>query len=653
VKATRYLSLSFVTSLAGLAGVLVLSGCSANFGGGSSTAATTTAHIQGKVHGGQQALNGAHVYMYAASTTGYGGSGIAASTTNASTSLLTNTAGVTTVDGNGNYYVTTDQAGDFTIDVSFACTPGTQVYLYSTGGDPQLNGFGTTTGNNPAAGLLAVVGDCASATPASAFPGVTFVTMNEVSTIAAAYALAGFATDPLHIGAPTSVTGHSLSATGLSNAFKNALGLVNQSTGVPYTTLPLNVNGAVPVTTINTLADILAVCVNTTGSSSTGCTTLFADTKNSAGTAATDTAGVAINIAQHPQQNYVALFNTVPAAPPFTPTLTAANDFSLCIDYTSDGLTYNYQLAVDGLGDVWIPNAGNNSLTELSPAGQLLVTSEFSNSMDAPGGIGIDNSNNIWLVNHGNATITKVTNAGVLVGDFNGAGLNGGDGAAADASGNIWIANYSSNTLVKFSSTGTAIGGYGAAGVNGPQRIAIDGAGNVWTPNSAGATVSKLSNAGAGLGNFSGGGLATPGAIAIDSTGNAWVTNGGGTNAIVELSNTGTVIGSFTGTGLSGPNAISIDGAGNLWVANISGNSVTALSSAGAILGTYHGIGLFAPTGVAVDGSGNVWVGNSSTTASSFLTEIIGLAAPVITPISAGLPVTPTANGSSNLGTRP
>src|ERR1700744_1980806 len=112
----KSLSLSCVASITGLASALLLSGCSANFGDVSSTPTDTAMHIQGVVHGGQQSLNGAHVYMYAASTAAYGG---------ASKSLLTASSGVTTSDGT-NYYVTTDQAGDFNINGAFACTPGTQ-----------------------------------------------------------------------------------------------------------------------------------------------------------------------------------------------------------------------------------------------------------------------------------------------------------------------------------------------------------------------------------------------------------------------------------------------------------------------------------------------------------------------------------------------
>jgi len=44
--------------------------------------------IQGSVHGGQQPIVGARIYLLAANTTGYGGNGIAASSSNASVSLL-------------------------------------------------------------------------------------------------------------------------------------------------------------------------------------------------------------------------------------------------------------------------------------------------------------------------------------------------------------------------------------------------------------------------------------------------------------------------------------------------------------------------------------------------------------------------------------
>src|SRR5580698_3529032 len=181
------LSFSSVASVLSVAFALGLSGCSANFGDVSTASTQTAMHIRGVVHGGQQPISGSHVYMYAASTAAYGGQGIAPTSSNASTSLLTAATG-NPADGNGNFYVTTDAGGNFDINGAFACTPNTQVYLYSTGGDPQLAGQGIPGTPNPAASLMAVVGNCASATASSAFPQVTSVFMNEITTQVAAFA---------------------------------------------------------------------------------------------------------------------------------------------------------------------------------------------------------------------------------------------------------------------------------------------------------------------------------------------------------------------------------------------------------------------------------------------------------------------------------
>jgi hypothetical protein len=371
---TNCSAFSLVASLVGLAGVLMLSGCSANFGDVSNTPTETTMHIQGNVHGGQQPLVGAHVYMYAASTAAYGGQGIAptsGATGNASVSLLTAATG-NPADGNGNFYVTTDAQGSFDIHGAFACTPNTQVYLYSTGGDPQLGGIGVAGTPNSAATLLAVVGDCASATPSAAFPSATFVSMNEVSTVAAAYALAGFATDPLHIGAPSAVAGHALSGTGLANAFNTALNIVNQASAVPNPTFPNNSSVTVPVTRINTVADILAACVNSSGAGTAGCSTLFSNTRYA--TTPADTATSAINFAQNSNGNIGALLALATSTSPFQPFFNSANDLSLTLNYAGGGLNFPEEVAIDSAGNAWVANATGNSLTEIIGVATPVIT---------------------------------------------------------------------------------------------------------------------------------------------------------------------------------------------------------------------------------------------------------------------------------------
>jgi hypothetical protein len=160
-----------VASLVGSLLFVALTGC--GVGVTAPSVADTGAAIRGVVHGGQQPVSGAHIYLYAANTTGYGGYGITASSANASVSLLkssvlTNNAGSAGVDSSGNYYVVTDAHGGFTVSSDYSCTAGQQVYLYAIGGNP---GAGT----NSAAAFLAILGACPSA---GSFAAGTNVFMN-------------------------------------------------------------------------------------------------------------------------------------------------------------------------------------------------------------------------------------------------------------------------------------------------------------------------------------------------------------------------------------------------------------------------------------------------------------------------------------------
>ncbi|MBB5062839.1 NHL repeat-containing protein [Granulicella mallensis] len=668
----RQLSFSSVPSLLGVAFVLGLSGCSANFGDVSNTTAQTAMHIQGVVHGGQQPISGAHVYMYAASTAAYGGQGIAptsGTTGNASTSLLTSATG-NPADGSGNFYVTTDTFGNFNINGSFACTPNTQVYLYSSGGDPQLTGVGIPSTPNSAATLMAVVGDCASATPGSAFPNATNVYMNEITTVAAAYALAGFATDPLHIGAPSTVAGHSLSGIGLANAFATALNIVNQATGVPNATLPLNTTAVVPVSTINTVADILAACVNSNGISSSGCSTLFANTTY--GTAPGDIATAAINLAQHPGASVSNLLVLATNASPFQPFISSLNDLSLAINYSGGGLNTPDGIAIDAAGNAWVVNLiASSPVIKISSAGAFLsgANGYTGGGLNNPQNITIDGAGNAWVANEGDSSVIEFSSVGAVLSGTNGytgGGLNEPIAIAFDGAGNAWVNNFGNNSVTELSSVGAALSGtngYTGGGMNLSSGVAIDGAGNAWVSNFNGNSVTELSNAGAvlsGTNGYTGGGMLEPFTIAIDSAGNAWVVNAGDNSAtktsVTKISNTGALLSGasgYTGGGLNSSEGIAIDGAGNVWVSNFNGNSVTELSNTGAVLSGANGYlsgGLNEPNVIAIDGSGNAWVVNFGATS---VTEMIGIGIPVITPIAAGLPVIPTKDGSSNLGTRP
>ena len=315
--------------------------------------------LTGLVYGGATPIAGAHVYLFAANTTGYGGAGLAASSSNASVSLLS--AAETGTSDSVGAYVATGSGGGFSLTGDYTCTSGQQLYLYALGG------------GNAAAGLMAAIGSC----PASGSPAI-FATVNEVTTIAAAYSFAGFATDATHV----SSSGTALAQVGIANAFANAANLVSLLNGTALATTPSG-NGLVPQTEINTLANILASCVNTASSCSTLLATATAD-GTATGTKPTDTATAAINIAHHPSANYSTLNSLASLAPIFSPTSGgyaggSINNFSIILVYTGGGLTGGL-VTIDGSGNVWIPNSGfalvpgeaGTSVTKLSSSGYFL-----------------------------------------------------------------------------------------------------------------------------------------------------------------------------------------------------------------------------------------------------------------------------------------
>jgi hypothetical protein len=580
------------------------------------------------------------VYLLAANTTGYGGPGIAASSNNASLSLLSTPQ----TDSIGSY-VTTDSGGNFSITGDYSCTANTQVYLYALGGDPGA-------GANSASGLLAVLGNC----PASGnfLASTPFVIVNEVTTIAAAYAMAGFASDATHV----SSSGTTQAKTGIQNAFANAAQLADISAGAARTVTPGG-NGTVPQTEINTLANILAACVNSTGPTSTACSTLLADARSGGSTGAvpTDTATAAINIAHNPGANAAALYAMSTATPPFSPALILApNDFTIAINFTGGGIGVNgpNAIAIDASANVWVVTINSNTVSKFSPSGVAISpsTGYTGGGLGSPNSIAIDSSGNAWIANGGSG-ISEFSSTGTALSPlplgFTGGGISGPAGVAIDAAGNVWIANDTSffPCVSKFSSSGAHISGnsgYTGGGVYNAVSVAIDASGNAWFADDENfANISEFSSGGVPVspaGGYGGGGLTFPGpiAVAIDASGNVWAAT---SVSLAKFSSAGTAISpstGYTGGGIANPQGMAIDGAGNVWLANYNNSSVSEFSKTGTAITPSRGYtavgGLSLPYGVAIDGSGNVWV---PAIATKSIAELIGAATPVITPLVAGV----------------
>jgi len=615
-----------------LAAIIVLTGCSLTTPPQDSSNPIppgSSALISGNVHGGQQAVTGSTVQLWQVGTTGYA-TGAAA----LGSSVLS--------DANGNFSIT----GKYTCP-----TASTLVYITATGGNPG-------SGTNANLALMTALGACGNLTSS------TFIAINEVTTIASAYAIAQFMSTSGNIGS------YGYANQGLTNAFATVPNLVSTSTGFALSNTPAG-NGIPPTAEINTLANILASCVNSTGGTSgdsSPCGNLFLAAKPPAGTAPTSTLAAALDIALNPGNSVATLFGYSSASAPFQPVLsTAPNDWTLALSYAGGGL-HAQSIAIDSAGSVWVASYGDGSadgtagVSKLSTVGAPASGNPFTNNLTNPYAIAIDLSGNAWVVNFTSNTIMELaSNGNGLAGPFNFPETHNPEGIAVDGGNNIWIVNTGSASVTELTGSGTNTqnvspsGGFTGGGLNTPESIAIDQSGNAWVTNAPGgaSTITEISSGGTASGPFTGTGLGSPFGVAIGLSSDVWVTNTNQTN-IAEFNSSGTEIGfGIGGGGITQAYSVAVDGAGTAWVANTNGQSLSAVNSSQTAISPtngYQGGNINYPYSIAIDGSGNVWLGNGSPLSvggkNQTVTEFVGLATPTITPLS-------VAAGQGQIGVRP
>jgi len=383
--------------------------------------------IQGIVHGGQQPVTGSVIQLYAAGMTGYG---------SAATPLILAT-------------VTSDQNGNFELP-TYTCPSNSYVYVTATGGNPQVGGS-----SNADIGLMAALGSCATL---KANAATTTVFIDEVTTVAAVWALQQFI--GITSGTPLSSTPGSNPAftvgtsstnlQGLINAFGIANVLASTTTGSSPGANTSNTQTNVENFHVNTIANILASCINSDPSVSSNCGSLF--TAATAGsTVPADTLQVAYSMAQNPGNNVQTLLALSSPTAPFQPSDDFANDWTIGFAVSAPGaygtsyLVSPYWIAFDSYGNAWITNQGSSAnsysgfITELDPQGNPIgskITSYNLGSSTAtnlvtmgvettPFELAIDPSNNVWVGDHAGGAVFRIAGSGSA------AGANGGGGAAA------------------------------------------------------------------------------------------------------------------------------------------------------------------------------------------------------------------------------
>ena len=500
--------------------VSLLSGCALN---STATSATATSeggaiHLQGTVHGGQQALGHALIQLYqvgvgtVAGSAGY----------SAKASPLISTSVYSTTDGKGSFSITGD----------YSCSTGSQVYLTATGGSID----GTTTNTNPNITLMAALGSCSSLLASA---NTSFIFVNEVSTVAAAYALAQFSTKSTFGTALSALPGSSTvaPADNIATSSSNAQGVINamavaqvmanyySATGFPNGNSPgNNANGTASVEywTVNTIADILAACVNSgvttlsTSGDGSVCGTIYQYTTPAGKTAPADTFQAALYMALYPGDSNL-LSGTYPGSnltsqispvAPFQPyvapdgTNNFINDWTIGISYqpvvpstTTTLISEPYMLAVDSVGNVWSYNlstAKPSFVLETDPTGNPVLAAPTPGATTCA-------TTPCTTADYQITSYRKYGGTGSITMSLQTGGGNA-IGLAIDPSNNVWVPDRTGKYIFFVPGSGsgsTANGGYlnGAAEgyqvtTGAPIVVAVDGNGVPWFTASATATSS-------------------------------------------------------------------------------------------------------------------------------------------------------------------
>ena len=646
---------AFVAAL--LLPISLLAGC-----GFRSTLTTSATHITGKVFGGQNPISSATVTVWQVGAIDYD------------------------MPGSAVQLAQTTSVSDGTFDIpagAYICpTPTTQVYITAAGG------YAIPGHNNSSIMLVAGLGNCSALDTQS-------VNINEVTTAVTAFALAPFFVDPVgntirdDFGAPLA----DMNALAMSNTHTIPT-LVDLAHG---TVNPNTASITIESAKIYTIANVLASCVNST-SASTACTTLFADTTDPYNdTVPVDTLQAAAEMAYYPYQNVAALYMlSVPQAP-FVGLASAPNDWTIGVSYKTStmglGITGTAASAtsstidIDAAGRIWVPSnaPGKTGVGYFDPA-----TNTFTGPLNATGVtlvqpqyVAIDPSGFAWVTDSSSSNMIVVDTANLLPPSsrrISGATALGP--VSIDATGDAFFSFTDSSGDANLGEVIPAAPGFTSIGAYTHTPTGLS-----WTQLLAGDQLVTGVYAAAS-------GSSTPctdeylfrtddgpytGYVPVTTSSNC--TSGGeattiyaidGLAAFPSLNQVCSAYYAFcvdsTTVPLSAPQGVATDGYSEEWVANAGSAAISTFDGVFATPDPYqqtsplaylhdatHGNTMTKPYGIAIDGSGNVWVANAGcvttsgspcTPTSLVLSEVIGVAGPTITPLSAQL-------GGNLTGTEP
>lgn len=253
-------------------------------------------------------------------------------------------------------------------------------------------------------------------------------------------------------------------------------------------------------------------------------------------------------------------------------------------------------VALDGAGNLYIADTGNNVIRMISAATGVIKTvagngaqgssgdtgAATTAELNQPQGVTLDSNGNLYIADTANHRIRLVTASTGVITAIAGSGFtqSNGDGGF-------------------FGDSGLAT----AARLNFPHAVAFDQAGNMYIPDTANNRVRKV--------------LAVSGVITAASTITTFAGNGtpayAGDGAAANQAE------------LWGPSGVAVDAAGNVYIADTQNSAIRKVTAATGFISTmtasgagtyffnggFSTVSFYGPTGLYLDGKGNLFVADT------------------------------------------
>ena len=264
-----------------------------------------------------------------------------------------------------------------------------------------------------------------------------------------------------------------------------------------------------------------------------------------------------------------------------------------------NGMNWNWGIAVDFLGDVYIADSANNRVLKETPSGGGYAQSTVGSGLSSPYGVAVDVAGNVYIADSGNNRVVEVplTSNGYGTQSTLVSGLNWPEGVAVDASGNVYIADTDNSRVLKETlSAGsytqstildntTDSGVLGGIPLNTPMGIAVDASGDIYIPDTLNNRVIEEVASGTSYSlTLIGSGLYHPEGVAVDARGNLYIADSWNNRVVKETFSTSFYTQSTVASTQNA--AVAVDAGGDIFISIPDTNTVVMQTLAAWNFGT-------------------------------------------------------------------